>query len=79
VDRPPRGGCISRPVPAERWFRGSLGFAVASALTALLLDVQDGPVRTVQFLVLVGLSLAVTATARLLLHADGRGTTVPGT
>jgi hypothetical protein len=60
--------------PTTRWCRGCLGFAAASAVAATLLDVQDGPVRTIQLVVLFGLSLAVTATTRLILHADGPAT-----
>jgi hypothetical protein len=69
---------LSRHSPAERWCRGCLGFVAASAVAALLLDVQDGPVRTVQLLALVGLSLAVTTTARLILHSDGPVNSSPG-
>lgn len=60
---------LTRHFPAARWCRGYLGFAAATAVAATLLDVQDGPVRTIQLLVLVGLALVVTATTRLILHA----------
>ncbi|MEO6627399.1 MAG: hypothetical protein ABIP03_02385 [Aquihabitans sp.] len=68
----------TRHFPAERWCRGYLGFVASSAIAALLLDVQDGPVRTVQLLALVGLSLALTTTTRFILSANGPAATSPG-
>jgi hypothetical protein len=65
---------LSRHFPAARWCRGCLAFAAASGLAATLLDVQDGPVRTVQLVVLLGLFLAVTATLRLILYSHDTAT-----
>lgn len=57
--------------PMGRWCRGSLGFAAASGFAGMLLDVEDGPVATVQFVVLIGFFLAAAATIRLILGPDG--------
>ena len=65
---------LSRPFPAARWCHGCLAFAAAGGLAATLLDVQDGPVRTVQLVILVGLFLAVTATLRLILYSHDAAT-----
>ncbi len=54
-----------------RWCRGCLGFAVASGLAAMLLDVQDGPVRTVQLALLLGLFLGAMASVRFIAYSDG--------
>ncbi len=53
-----------------QWCRGCLGFSAASGIAAMLLDVQDGPVRTIQLVALLGLFLAATATVRLSLESD---------
>ena len=55
-----------------RWSRGCLGFAAAGGMAGMLLDVQDGPVATVQLVVLIGFFLAAAATIRLILGSDGR-------
>ncbi|MDQ1507560.1 MAG: hypothetical protein QOD57_5287 [Actinomycetota bacterium] len=52
--------------PAARWSQGCLGFATATGIAGLLLDVQDGPVRTVQLVVLFGFFLAAATTVRLI-------------
>jgi hypothetical protein len=65
-------GTVGRDLPAAGWCRGCLGFAAASGVAGVLLDVQDGPVRTVQLVVLVGLFLAAAATIRLTLRPDTR-------
>jgi hypothetical protein len=57
--------------PAGRWSRGCLGFAAAAGIAGFLLDVQDGPVATVQLVVLIGFFLATAATVRLILGSDG--------
>jgi hypothetical protein len=64
-------GAIGREFPAARWCRGCLGFAAAGGMTGILLDVQDGPIRTVQLVVLFSFFLAGAATIRLL---KGSGT-----
>lgn len=62
---------IGRELPAARWCRGCLAFAAAGGMTGILLDVQDGPVRTVQLAVLFSFFLAAAATIRLI---KGSGT-----
>lgn len=61
---------LGRGAPGSRWCAGCLGFAVLTAATGLLLDVQDGPVRTVQLVVLLGLFLLATTTLRLIIGSD---------
>lgn len=56
---------LTRDAGRSRWPQGCLGFAAATAAAALLLDVQDGPVRTVQLLVLFGVFLIAITTVRL--------------
>ncbi|MEA2973253.1 MAG: hypothetical protein QOG82_1711 [Actinomycetota bacterium] len=65
---------LRRDDPTGRWSRGCLGFAAASGMAGILLDVQDGPVATVQLVVLVGFFLAAAATVRLILGFDGPAT-----
>lgn len=61
---------LTRDDPTGRWCRGGLGFAAAGGMAGMLLDVQDGPVATVQLVVLIGFFLAAAATIRLILGSD---------
>ena len=65
---------LGRDDPSGRWCRGCLGFAAAGGIAGVLLDVQDGPVATVQLIVLFGFFLAAAATVRLILRSDGPAT-----
>jgi hypothetical protein len=64
---------IGRELPRARWCQGCLGFAAASGLAGMLLDVQDGPVRTVQLIVLFSLFLAAVAIIRLIKGSGTQG------
>ncbi|MEA2826730.1 MAG: hypothetical protein QOG43_1169 [Actinomycetota bacterium] len=68
---------LGRDDAARRWCRGCLGFGAAAGMAGLLLDVQDGPVATVQLVALFGLFLAATAAVRLIRHTDDGPATGP--
>jgi hypothetical protein len=66
-------GTLGRALPAARWCQGCLGLAATASLTGILLDVQDGPVRSVQLFVLFGVFLAAAATVRLIKGSNTQG------